>query len=495
MPLVAGTKLGPYEILSALAAGGMGEVYRARDTRLNRTVAIKILPAHLASSPDLKQRFEREGKAISSLQHPHICTLLDVGSQDDTDFLVMEYLEGETLADRLAKGAMPLEQVLKVGIEIAAALDNAHQQSVLHRDLKPGNIMLTKAGAKLMDFGLAKPAQAHGPATAAEPLTPSTPTMSVAALSSPASPLTQKGQVVGTFQYLAPEILQGTDADARSDIFSFGCVLYEMVTGHRAFEGKSQLSVLTAILEKTPDPITHARPDVPVGLEQVIASCLTKDPEMRWRTAHDVGLQLRWLAQPGSHQATSPARLIAGRWMWVVAALLAVACLAAGYYFRPQDPSPIIRTSMRLPDGVRVEMENSSLALSPDGRRLVFTGIDRSGKQLLWLRALDSLTAQPLPGTEGATYPFWSPDSHSVGFFAGHLLRRMDASSGIVQTVCDAADGRGASWGTSDIIVFSAGPYSPLYSVPAAKCTSIHVLATGSRGSRASLNVAPTCGQ
>src|SRR5437763_6219131 len=259
MPLSAGTKLGPYEVQSAAGAGGMGEVYRARDTRLNRQVAIKVLPSHLASSPDLKQRFEREAKAISALQHPHICVLHDVGQQDGVTFLVMEYLEGETLANRLQKGPLPLEQVLKIGIEIAGALEKAHRQGILHRDLKPGNIMLTPSGAKLMDFGLAKPAPAPLGAAASSsrsPTTPFQPTMTLATLMSPTTPITEQGTIVGTFQYMAPEVLQGRDADARSDIFRFGCVLYEMVTGAPAFAGKSQISVLAAILEHEPEPLS-----------------------------------------------------------------------------------------------------------------------------------------------------------------------------------------------------------------------------------------------
>src|SRR5580704_2329179 len=296
--LTSGTKLGPYEILSPLGAGGMGEVYRAKDTRLDRTVAIKVLPSHLSSSPELKQRMEREAKAISALQHANICTLHDIGSQDGTDFLVMEYLEGQTLAERLAKGALPLDQVLKIATEIAQALEKAHHQGIIHRDLKPANIMLTKAGAKLMDFGLAKPEMAIA-SRAIGPLTPSTPTMNLASLTAAASPLTQKGSIVGTFQYMAPEVLQGAEADARSDLFSLGCVLYEMVTGHRAFEGKSQLSVFSAILEKDPDPISVSQPLAPPMLDRVVRACLAKDPADRIQSAHDVAMDLRWVAESG----------------------------------------------------------------------------------------------------------------------------------------------------------------------------------------------------
>jgi len=286
MSLTSGTKLGPYEIQSPLGAGGMGEVYRAKDTRLDRTVAIKVLPSHLSDDPELKQRMEREAKAISALQHAHICTLYDIGTQDGTGFLVMEYLEGQTLAERMAKGPLPLDQVLKIATEIAQALDKAHQQGIIHRDLKPANVMLTKAGAKLMDFGLAKP-QVQIASQAIGPFTPSTPTMNLASLTSAASPLTQKGSIVGTFQYMAPELLQGSEADARSDLFSFGCVLYEMITGRRAFEGKSQLSVFSAILEKDPEPITVSQPLAPPMLDRVVRVSLAKDPADRFQSAHD----------------------------------------------------------------------------------------------------------------------------------------------------------------------------------------------------------------
>src|SRR5277367_4713166 len=277
MPLAQGSKLGPYEIGVPLGAGGMGEVYRARDTRLERIVAIKILPAQFSSDPVRKQRFEREAKTISNLNHPHICVLHDIGQQDGMDYLVMECVEGETLANRLEKGPLPLEQVLKFGGQIADALDSAHRSRVVHRDLKPGNIMLTASGAKLLDFGLAKPAATGTGARAfvdkssdRDNLTPSTPTMNISLLSATPAALTQQGTVVGTFQYMAPEVAQGQESDARSDIFSFGCVLYEMVSGRRAFEGKSQLSVLTAILEKDPEPLATAQPTTPPALDYAV---------------------------------------------------------------------------------------------------------------------------------------------------------------------------------------------------------------------------------
>src|SRR5580700_2013974 len=295
MTLAAGTKLGPYEIVSPLGAGGMGEVYRARDTRLDRTVAVKILPSHLSENPEARQRFEREARTISSVNHPNICTLHDVGHQDGVDYLVMEYLEGETLADRLRRGPLPIEQVLKYGTEICEGLEKAHRSGVVHRDLKPGNIMLTKTTAKLMDFGLAK--AIAGPAvTSGLTATLSTPPGS--------HPLTAQGAVVGTFQYMAPEQVEGKEADARSDIFALGAVLYEMATGKRAFEGKTAASAMAAVLERDPAPISSLQPATPPAFERLVKTCLDKDPDERWQTAHDVKLQLKQIAAGRAQDAS-----------------------------------------------------------------------------------------------------------------------------------------------------------------------------------------------
>src|ERR1700730_3185894 len=293
MALSSGTKLGPYEIVALLGAGGMGEVYRARDTRLERTVAIKILPAQFSSDPIRKQRFEREAKTISSLNHPHICVLHDIGSQDGIDYLVMECVEGETLAKRLEKGPLSLEQVLRYGAQIADALDKAHCGGVIHRDLKPGNIMLTQAGAKLLACALAKPvAQLASVATLTAGVTQS-------------SPMTEQGSIVGTFQYMSPEQVEGKELDGRSDIFSLGAVLYEMLTGRRAFEGKSPLSVASAILEKEPEPISTSKPLTPPALNFAVKKCLAKVPDERWQSARDLALELQWIAESGS-QAGAP---------------------------------------------------------------------------------------------------------------------------------------------------------------------------------------------
>jgi len=465
MALSPGTKLGPYEILSAAGAGGMGEVYRARDTRLERTVAIKVLPEQFSQNPDLKQRFDREAKAISSLNHPNICTLYDVGHQDGIDYLVMEYLEGESLAARLLRGPLPIEQTLKTGCEIAEALEKAHRQGIVHRDLKPGNVMLTKSGAKLLDFGLAKP---QGAMAAASGMT------GAITQTSPVSPITQQGHIVGTFQYMSPEQVEGKEADARSDIFALGAVLYEMATGKRAFEGKSAISVASAILEKEPEPISKTQPLTPPALEHVVGTCLAKDPEERFQTAHDVKLQLKWIAEGGSSAVGIPPpvaarRRLSQRAAWAVAAVAVVAAvlLAVGFVLRAPQPAAVLRASLDLPAGARLDDQNSSLAFSPDGRKLAFTAQSAEGKQQLWLRSMDSLTAQPLAGTEDATYPFWSPDGGSIGFFAEHKLKKIDASNGTVQTICDAPDGRGATWSQRGVIVFAPNPFGGLSLVPA----------------------------
>ena len=305
MALTSGAKLGPYEIQSPIGAGGMGEVYRSRDTRLGRDVAIKVLPEHLSGNPELKERFEREARSISSLNHPRICTLYDVGHQDGIDFLVMEYLEGESLAERLKKGPVPLKESLKIGIEVCEALQAAHRAGIIHRDLKPGNIMLTKTGAKLMDFGLAKAmSPGSGSGSSKAPLLSAAKTMTVAE-ASPLSPLTTAGAVIGTIQYMSPEQIEGREADARSDIFALGAVLYEMTTGNRPFDGKSQISVASAILEKEPEPISAVQPLTPPSFERIVSACLAKNPDDRIQTARDVGMQLQWIAEAGT-PATMP---------------------------------------------------------------------------------------------------------------------------------------------------------------------------------------------
>src|ERR1700736_1739571 len=338
MAILPGKRLGPYEILSAIGAGGMGEVYRARDTRLDRIVAIKVLPAHLADEPELRERFEREARTIASLNHPHICVLHDIGQQDGVDYLVMEYLEGETLAQRLLKGPLPLELVLQYAIEISDALDKAHRKGVTHRDLKPGNIMLTKTGTKLLDFGLAKLKQEVAPAN-----------VQLSQLPTANDPLTAHGAIVGTLQYMAPEQLEGKEVDGRTDVFAFGAVVYEMATGKRAFEGKSQASLIAAILEREPPPMASLQPMTPPAVDRVVKKCLAKEPEKRWQAASDVCDELKWIAEQGS-QAAMPAPGTARRkvreqvaWGLAALAILAVALVAAVLYFRRPPAERAIR--------------------------------------------------------------------------------------------------------------------------------------------------------
>src|SRR5262245_51665427 len=459
MPLSVGSRLGPYEILSPIGAGGMGEVYKARDTRLERTVAVKVLPAQLSVSSDARQRFEREAKTISQLSHPHICALYDVGREGETEYLVMELLEGETLTERLAKGALPLDPTLRFGQEIADALDKAHRQGIVHRDLKPGNVMLTKSGVKLLDFGLAK---AMSPASQSPTALTSLPT----AMNE--GNLTKEGTILGTFQYMAPEQLEGREADARSDLFALGATLYEMATGKKAFTGKTQASLIGSILRDEPPSVSSIAPMTPPAFDRVVKTCLAKDPDERWQTAHDVRLQLQWIAEGGS-QAGLPAPLAElrrsrERLAWAANIVTAALAIAATWLFLQsrREPARIVQSSILPPDKTEFNFLSGSMALSPDGRLIAFIA-----GNLLWVRPLDGLSARPLAGTEGPTYPFWSPDSRSLGFFAGGKLRKIDVSGGPPETICDAPAARGGTWGRDGTIVFAPSTRYPLHRVAA----------------------------
>ena len=448
MSLAEGARLGPYVIESAIGAGGMGEVYRARDARLDRAVAIKVLPGHASSDPSLRLRLDREARAISSFTHPHVCQLYDVGHENGIDYLVMEYLEGQSLADRLSRGALPLDQAVRYAIEIAQALDAAHRRGIIHRDLKPGNVILTKSGAKLVDFGLAT-------ATKASSTTRET-TMQA---------LTAEGTIVGTLQYMSPEQVEGQDLDARSDLFSFGAMVYEMVTGRRAFNGTTQASVITAIMSSEPPPMQERAPATPATLERVIRKCLAKDPDARWQSAADVATALEWI-----DESVAPAILPARFNRVVIAALAAIALAGigtAGYLVLHRTPAPMIRfdvtSAVPFAHGLQTHM-----AISPDGRKLAFVTTEHQ-RNALWVRTIDNPRPRLL-SEDGAGGPFWSPDSETIGYFAHGTLRRISAGGGQSVKVCDTRNSGGSgSWAGDGTIVFGTlGMPGVLWKVPAA---------------------------
>jgi len=479
MAQTPGTRLGPYEILSAIGAGGMGEVYKATDTRLNRTVAIKVLPPHFAGDPEMKLRFEREAQTIAGLNHPHICTLHDVGEQDGTRFLVMEYVEGETLADRIARGPLPIGEALLIAGEIVDALDRAHRQGVVHRDLKPANVMLTKAGTtrsgvspttklglspntqsgssprteadstpttrldsaptarssashiKLLDFGLAKwVASDHAGSLAAQPTR---------------MDVTVQGTILGTMQYMAPEQVEGREADARTDIFAFGAVFYEMVTGKRAFEGKSQASLIGAIMKAEPRPLSHAQPMTPAVVEHLVARCLAKDPDDRWQDAHSVKLKLQWIGRNRSATAAAlpqkRSRLEVAA-MTIVALLLATVSVPAYFYWRGNAEPEAVQFRHTVSGLSEVD-----IAVSPDGRTIVFVAKpDSSGAASLYIRPVGAVASVKLAGTDNATQPFWSPDNQFIAYVSGGKLKKVAASGGATKDLCEATDISGGAW-------------------------------------------------
>lgn len=451
MHLESGTRLGPYEILAPIGAGGMGEVYKARDTRLDRIVAVKVLPEHLAENPERKQRFEREAKAISQLNHPHICTLHDVGEQDGIDYLVMEYIEGETLADVLKKGALPLDKALEYAMQIADALDKAHRAGIVHRDLKPGNVMLTKSGVKLLDFGLARLTTSDSVSDSSD-----APTLQ--------KDLTKAQAIVGTLQYMAPEQLQGKTADSRADIFTLGTVIYEMVTGDKAFQGSSQADLIASILEHEPKPVT------PPALEHIVSTCLTKDPDERWQSASDVKHQLGWIGDDDAREpAPSSRNAILPLGVATLVALLGAIFLL--WRAGPSSPERPVRLSISLPDGFELEelpdAFSPPIALSPDGTTLALVG-EWNGSWQLYVRDLNGFDVRPVPNTDGATSPFFSPDSEWIGFHADGKLQKVPRGGGAVVTICEAPlyKGIGIDWGPDGTIVFVWTTFTGLYLVP-----------------------------
>jgi serine/threonine protein kinase len=476
MTVPAGTKLGPYEITDAIGKGGMGEVYRARDTRLDRVVAIKVLPAELSADPERRQRLDHEARIISSVSHPNICMLLDVGHQAGIDFLVMEYLEGETLQRRLDRGALPLDQVLRYGSEIADALGKAHRGGIVHRDLKPGNIMLTKSGSKLLDFGLARLVK-HSPLDIAQPDLPTA-----------TRRLTEEGVLLGTWQYMAPEQLEGQDADSRSDIFSLGSVLYEMATGQPAFTGRSKASLIAAILSAPVPAVSSLQKTSPIALDRLIKRCMEKDPDQRWQNANDLASELKWIAdssltglstsgstitgagfQSGIASPQQQKRKLRERLAVSLVGFVLLAGLGLALIYRRPKPVPgaAMRFSLLPPE----KAEFNQVVLSPDGRYLAFTTSGSKEKQGLWVRPLDSPTAQQFPGTEDAYAPFWSPDSRYMGFFAADKLKRVDASGGAPEILCSLPHGGNGAWSPNGVVLFSEDVYQPIRQINLADCS------------------------
>ncbi len=464
MALAGGAKLGPYEIAAAIGAGGMGEVYRADDIRLGRTVAIKVLPATLFHIPERRKRLEREARVLSSLSHPHICHLYDVGQQDGMDFLVMEYLEGETLASRLLRGPLAADQLLNYGAQIADALEYAHRHGIIHRDLKPGNIMLTKQGAKVLDFGLARMETTAAPVS--ETLT---------RLEEGDRKLTEEGVILGTFQYMAPEQLEGKEADSRTDIFALGAVLYEMATGRPAFVGKTHASLIAAILASEPPAITSLLPLTPPVLARVVKTCLAKDPDARWQSAQDVKLQLQWILEGGS-QAGVPAPIARRRktreqLTLLVASLLGVMVLGLGIgvYLR-HPPEAVVTRFVVDPPAQHLFDPFPPAKISPDGRRLALTVRDPQGNTSLWLRPLDSVSVRELPGTEGAKSPLWSPDSRFLAFVAEGKLQKINTAGGLPEVLCDIKGMYPQSW-QGGTVLLDADPPGPIQQLSLEGCS------------------------
>jgi serine/threonine protein kinase len=473
MALPLGKRLGPYEIKAVLGAGGMGEVYRALDTRLNRTVALKVMLPSLSEQPEFRLRFEREARAVSILSHPHIAALFDIGHQDGIDFLVMEFVDGETLAERLKKGPLPVEQVLRVAVQIAEALDKSHRAGIVHRDLKPQNIMMTKEDVKVLDFGLAKlnPLRSDG-------------AISPDDLKTQSYDLTAKNTLLGTIPYMAPEQLEGKPSDERTDIFALGAVLYEMAAGRKAFEGDSQAGLIAAILDHDPPSLSQRQPLIPPALERLVKKCLAKDPDDRWQSARDIADELKWIGEEGSRIGIPAPTIIRRRnreraaWLTAAAALTGFLIMLISALMPVRQrilPPSTSRFGLRFSEDMSFTKSGVFPALSPDGRHIVFSAVVK-GIRKLWKRDLNTFEAQPVPETEGVSSisAFWSPDSRFIGFLSDGKLQKTQVDGGGTQVIC-AVDflTSTAAWGSGNVLIVSqpdglsrvsaaGGPLTPL---------------------------------
>ena len=461
MSLTPGTRLGPYEIVSPLGGGGMGEVFRARDTRLDRMVAIKTLRPEFAADPERRARFEREAHAIGALTHPHICPLYDVGSaqlttaggEETVEFLVMELLDGETLEARLSRGPLPLAQTIVYAMQIAEAVHHAHRLGIVHRDLKPSNIMITGSGARLLDFGLARLRSEHA---LGAPIVTQT------------AALTAQGSFLGTLQYIAPEQLEGREVDGRADLFAFGAILYEMVTGRRAFEASSSAGLISAILQSQPERLTVINPTLPPSLDRLVMICLAKNPDDRWASAHDLHLLLKGI---GEEPARSPVTGTVGsgrrrEWIaWAAAACAVAVALVFAVRHATSGPDAALDAVSMLPPDTATLTAGEAPIVSPDGRHVAFVATDHAGTTLLYVRDRETLAARALSGTDDPTLPFWSPDGANIGFFAGGKLKRVRASGGAPQTLANAAVPRGGTWNRAGVILFVPYPNQPVHKI------------------------------
>jgi len=454
-PIAPGVRLGPYEIVALAGTGGMGHVYRARDTRLPRNVAIKIIGTGLGDAAEMRRRFDEEARLAASLHHPRICSVYDVGEDAGVQYLVMEFLEGESLANRLTRGPLPMEELLEYAIEIASALAYAHRRGIVHRDIKPGNIYLTSTGIKVLDFGLAQLRQFH-----------STPVPEIATLATERVPITQHGVVVGTPEYISPERLEGGEGDHRSDIFAFGAVLYEMATARRAFVAKSAAALIAAIMSADGPPLATEDGRGP-QLEWVVHRCLKRDADARWQSMTDVEAVLRWLASTKPSTSAGPTAVARSRPFRAirmsaaaVVALGLIGLLATANWNRGVAMQPPIMFDVLPPMGGEFTLTEGSLnspelAVSPDGRRLAFVATSSDGASQIWVRSLGSTTARPIAGTTTGQFPFWSPSGRSLGFFADGKLKRIDLDGGPARVIAAASSGRGGTWSPGDVILFA----------------------------------------